>query len=293
MPYLCGGTFYILLLQSLKKDRRIRVNDLDGCGAKDRAINDVTCLKGLVRVFYDFNENFSDSTFTAHKDDFKFCRKNSTDWLRFENSHLVGDFNDKVMNNFPAAMADMDIYIDTYLDDGNLGENLVRALLETLYLDKSIKGDQLFYMQPNGVGTTKDSILQMPKIDARPFLLAVWHFIIVKRGSLNTEGQPTVAEWLKNTGKQAPYKYVGTMGENFAKNIEISFEKKEYVSEESENQSVAEADDDRNEDAETVYEEEKEDQGQQASNQILNAGVVVNQHAEKIVNIGHVDHLEI
>ena len=104
IPFLCGGTFYILLLQALKKDRRIRLNDLDGYKAKEKAINDVTCLKGLVRTFYDFNEHFSDSTFTAHKNQYKLCEKNSTDWLRFETQYLVDAYDKKVRGNYALAL---------------------------------------------------------------------------------------------------------------------------------------------------------------------------------------------
>lgn len=292
VPFLCGGTFYILLLQSLKKDRRIRINDLDGYGAKEKAINDVTCLKGLVRTFYAFNEHFSDSTFTAHKDQYKFCRKNSTDWLKFETPALINAFNAKVKDNYAEALTAMNTFIDGYLDQCDLGEHLVRALLEVMDLDKTIGEDTLFYIQAGGRTVSKTDLLALPKINARQFLLAVWHFIVTERGSENVKGSDTVEAWLQHTGKQAAYKYAGTMGDEYALDKEITFEAVDVESVEDAADFVEEAEKVEG----TVESEEdtgKQDQGEKTVNEILNTQAVFNQRAEKIVNIGHVDHLEI
>ena len=188
IPFLCGGTFYILLLQALKKDRRIRLNELDGYKAKEKAINDVTCLKGLVRTFYDFNEHFSDSTFTAHKHQYKLCEKNSTDWLQFENQYLVDAYDKKIRGNYALALEEMDSFIDAFIDDGDLGKKLVRALLEVIDLDRTIEDDAEFVVQAGGRVIDKKGLLKLSNIGARPFLLSVWHFIITKRGSENTLG---------------------------------------------------------------------------------------------------------
>ena len=289
VPYLCGGTFYILLLQSLKKDRRIRINDLDGVGAKDKSINDVTCLKGLVRTFYSFNEHYSASTFTAHKDKFKFCKTNSTDWLQFEKKTLVDAFDKKVRMDYASALAAMNTFIDTYLDDGELGQKLVRALLEVIDLDKGIKNQDPFYIQAGERTVCKTELLQLPQIDARPFLLAVWHYIIVNRGSDNVKGEATANAWLVNSGKQAPYKYVGTVGDNYAQGVEISFDNRDADPVETAADNTTEEEDPA---VENDYEKEDKYE-EQTVHQSLTAGVVFNQHAEKIVNIGHVDHLEI
>lgn len=293
VPYLCGGTFYILLLQALKKDRRIRINDLDGFGAKEKAINDVTCLKGLVRTFYSFNENYSESTFTAHKDHYKFCRKNSTDWLQFEDGKNVEAFDDLVKKDYASALAAMNTFIDAYIDDGDFGKKLVRALLEVIDSDKSIEDQDIFYIQAGQKTISKAEMLQLRHIDARPFLLAVWHFIIVNRGSKNTGGAATANAWLISPGKQAPRKYVGTVGDNYAQGVGISFDRWEAdpvddAPGSTEEEQVSEEEPT----VETAFEEENKNE-EQTVHQTLTAGVVVNQHAEKIVNIGHVDHLEI
>lgn len=287
IPYLCGGTFLILLLQSLKKDRRIRINDLDGAAAKDKSINDVTVLKGLVRTFYAFNEHLSDSTFTAHKNDYKLCQKNSTDWLRFENERLVCTYDSKVLEHFSEAMTEMDKFIDIYLDTGDGGKDLIRALLELIYLDESISDDDEFICGPNAQGISKRKLIEQRKHNARPFLLGVWHYIIKYRGTKNTYGADTVGMWLTHDASQAPYKYVGKLGEQFALDKEISFDKIDYsdVSDE-EPEVVFEDDADTEEASKKTYEE-------RTVNQILNTPAIINQHAEKIVNIGYVDHLEI
>lgn len=296
IPFLCGGTFYILLLQALKKDRRIRLNDLDGYKAKEKAINDVTCLKGLVRTFYDFNEHFSDSTFTAHKHQYKLCEKNSTDWLQFENQYLVDAYDKKIRGNYALALEEMDSFIDAFIDDGDLGKKLVRALLEVIDLDRTIDDDAEFVVQAGGRVIDKKGLLKLSNIGARPFLLSVWHFIITKRGSENTLGTETVGQWLYHETSQAPYKYVGTVGERYALDKEISFERvvADSVDESGTPESTEYTDSDNKaeEDRDDEYCEQRE-AGGQGTNQILNAQTVFNQRAEKIVNIEHVEHLQI
>lgn len=296
IPFLCGGTFYILLLQALKKDRRIRLNDLDGYKAKEKAINDVTCLKGLVRTFYDFNEHFSDSTFTAHKHQYKLCEKNSTDWLQFENQYLVDAYDKKIRGNYALALEEMDSFIDAFIDDGDLGKKLVRALLEVIDLDRTIDDDAEFVVQAGGRVIDKKGLLKLSNIGARPFLLSVWHFIITKRGSENTLGTETVGQWLYHETSQAPYKYVGTVGERYALDKEISFKKAvtDSVDESGTPESTEYTDSDNKaeEDRDDEYCEQRE-AGGQGTNQILNAQTVFNQRAEKIVNIEHVEHLQI
>lgn len=291
VPFLCGGTFYILLLQALKKDRRIRVNDLDGHKAKEKSINDVTCLKGLVRTFYDFNEYLSDSTFNAHKNQYKMCEKNSTEWLRFETQYLIDAYDEKVRSDYASALADMDGFIDTFIDDGDLGKKLVRALLEVIDKDQTIEDETEFIIWEDGKTIDKKNLLALPRIEARIFILSVWHFIVTSRGTLNTNGTRTVGEWLHHDTSQAPYKYIGTVGNNYATDKDISYEK--IIVERAEEAEVSDNTDfmdteDKNED--------NADQGKsagQATNQVLNAQTVFNQRAEKIVNIEHVDHLEI
>ena len=291
VPFLCGGTFYILLLQGLKKDRRIRMNALDGANAKDKSINDVTCLKGLMRTFYAFNEYYSDSMFTAHKDSYKFCRKNSTDWLQFETQALIDAFDEKVKNQYWDVLAEMDLFIDTYIDDGELGRKLVRAVLEVIKLDNGIEEETRFYM-PNGLTVSKTELLNNETIYARPFLLSVWHYIIKNRGSKNTCGAETVKAWLESPGKQAAYKYVGHVGETYALEKKILFDR---IFRES-----AESNLDEKPDINVVVEDETGPDCEKCAegdgktvNQILNTPVIINQHAEKIVNIEHVEHLKI
>ena len=296
IPFLCGGTFYILLLQALKKDRRIRLNDLDGYKAKEKAINDVTCLKGLVRTFNDFNEQFPASTFNAHKHQYKLCEKNSTDWLQFENQYLVDAYDKKIRGNYALALEEMDSFIDAFIDDGDLGKKLVRALLEVIDLDRTIDDDAEFVVQAGGRVIDKKGLLKLSNIGARPFLLSVWHFIITKRGSENTLGTETVGQWLYHETSQAPYKYVGTVGERYALDKEISFERvvADSVDESGTPESTEYTDSDNKaeEDRDDEYCEQRE-AGGQGTNQILNAQTVFNQRAEKIVNIEHVEHLQI
>lgn len=220
VPYLCGGTFFILILQALKKNRRIRINDLDGKKAKEDAINEVSCLKGLMKTFYDFNENYSGSTFSKHKNQFKLCETNSTEWLQLESQSLIDNFDEKVRSNYPLALAAMNTFVEDFIDEGELGKKLIRALLEVIHLDDTILPNAEFFCLYDGSTQTKAQLEKIDKIDIQPFLLGIWHYIITNRVK-NTDGAKTVASWLKHDAPQAPYKYVGTMGERYALNVDI------------------------------------------------------------------------
>ena len=224
------------------------------------------------------------------------CEKNSTDWLRFETQYLVDAYDKKVRGNYALALEEMDSFIDAFIDDGDLGKKLVRALLEVIDLDRTIEDDAEFVVQAGGRVIDKKGLLKLSNIGARPFLLSVWHFIITKRGSENTLGAETVGQWLHHKTSQAPYKYVGTVGERYALDKEISFKKvvTNSVDESGTPESTEYTDSDNKaeEDRDDEYCKQRE-AGGQGTNQILNAQTVFNQRAEKIVNIEHVEHLQI
>lgn len=190
----------------------------------------------------------------------------------------------------------MDSFIDAFIDDGDLGRKLVRALLEVIDLDKTIDDDAEFVVQAGGRVIDKKSLLKLPDIGARPFLLSIWHFIITKRGSENILGAGTVGQWLHHETSHAPYKYVGTVGERYALDKRISFEKivtdSADESGEPENIEYTNSDNKAEEDLSDECYKQRE-AGEQGTNQILNAQTVFNQRAEKIVNIEHVKHLQI
>ena len=52
--------------------------------------------------------------------------------------------NKKVRDNYALALEEMDSFIDAFIDDGDLGKKLVRALLEVIDLDRTIDDDAEF-----------------------------------------------------------------------------------------------------------------------------------------------------
>ncbi|MCF0186971.1 MAG: hypothetical protein HUJ98_10850 [Bacteroidaceae bacterium] len=125
--------------------------------------------------------------------------------MKFETSSLIEGFDVKVRQNYSEAMAAMDAFIDAFLDDGDLGEHLIRALLEVISQDKSIKNEDRFVIDCSNREVDKKTLLEMKQINARQFILGVWHFIILKRGDKNKLGQETVGVWLTHKTSQAPY----------------------------------------------------------------------------------------
>lgn len=289
VPYLCGGTFYILVLQALKKGRKERYNDLDGYRAKVQSPNEINVLKGLVRIYYDEDNFYSDNTFSGNRTEYKMCRMNSSGWLAFENQSLIDEFDKKVKGSYEQAMSDMDAFLDTYIDKGKRGEKLVRALLEVLNEDRTIPVGQTFFL--GGREISKKRLLEKKSIDAGQFLLAIWHFIIVNRGKKNIDGSATVEQWLqkkKDGETHDKYTYAGHVGEKYALDVKIDFNKDDCFSDADETVDTDEESENNAEDG------QPQDAGSsQTVNNILNTNTVFVQKADQIFNIGHIDHLEI
>lgn len=130
--------------------------------------------------------------------------------------------------------------------------------------DYTIESDTPFYIFENGAFVTKEKLIEMESFVIEPFLLGIWHFIIMRRSDCNERGAATYQQWYPNRGK-----YAGTVSDCITQEIFV--------------ESIPKAAEDN------IF----EDKNQKATTQYINHATIVNQYGEKNVHIDHVDTLNL
>lgn len=228
IPVLCGGTFFTLLLQAKKQS----VAAAERIRGESNAFTEPKVLLGLIKVINpDYKEPTRGDTFGTITSQFKCCKKlKFSGYLPFTDDAIIKDFDNRIQNNYHELLKTMREFTDCFIDTSTIGRKdvqLVKALLELIKLDKSIKAEDKFYTLQNGCPETKAELVKgLPNlcelcIYLPALILGIWHFIVVNRED-NTIGQATYNSWhnvpLNKRGKR---KYIGTIGSNVKCTIEL------------------------------------------------------------------------
>lgn len=219
-PRLCGGIFLVLLLQ-VRKQRtkaRKRLNgDCDG-------LSDKEVLKKLIRVAQPEYKEPAKSSFPQNTSDYKSCTISSGTYLPFNDRIFISAFDTQVKSSYETALCHMAKFIDSFLDIENTNKNewLIKALLELIAADKSIDALDLFYISTTGQPVSKTELYNLSSVQFQPFLLGVWHYIVVNRND-NKIGRHTYEQWHeapKQTGQK--WCFISNIGENITRPIKIT-----------------------------------------------------------------------
>lgn len=153
--------------------------------------------------------------------------------------------------------------------------NLVRALVDLIQQDQTIKATDEFYIEPNGEKKKKAALGDLKKVCLPSFLLGIWHYIVVNRKD-NSAGQTTYDAWCPSNGR-AQRKYTAHMGEGILDGLTTY-----YVDTAEKPESDAEP-------VETVI---IEDAPEQSVQQIVNNPLVFNfnQYGKNGTQIGHIEN---
>ncbi|SJZ94292.1 hypothetical protein SAMN02745116_01908 [Pilibacter termitis] len=192
IPKLCGGTFLTLLLQAVKPHNRSHVTIK---GEKVRLSN-TNVLRALIQVFDPTSYLPDDKSFNTMTSKYKNCNKIGDANFRYDDSTVISAFNQEVLENYNSPLVRMTEFAETYLNIETPAKYawLVRAILELLSEDTTITDDAFFYIGDNRSASTKKQLISTSDISLEPFLLGVWHFIIMNRPD-NIVGKSTVARW--------------------------------------------------------------------------------------------------
>jgi len=214
---LCGGTFLTLLLHARKQRTAARKN---AAGEKD-GLSDSELFEGLIRVAFPYYISPAGRSIKTYTSSYKSCKLSSNEYLPFNHTELTANFDRIIKENYNIALKRMCEFTSKFIDVKNMGNWLVRAVMETIHYDSSIK-DGLFYADNEGQPLDKKHLLMTREISLQPFLLGVWHFILMHRPN-NTIGADTYEIWHSPAPtSRARRKFISNIGKDWNKEIKVN-----------------------------------------------------------------------
>lgn len=275
-PRLCGGTFFTLVLQALRQRMRAR----EHYKGESDGLSDPEVLMGLIKVINPDYQEMDRKALKTKANDYKSCKTSGGAYIPFGDTQEIRSFDERVRNNYRAALNDMIGFVNDFLDLGEtVGKavQLARALIDLIQQDESIALSEEFFIGPEGQKTKKAALGGLDEVCLPAFLLGVWHYAVVNRKD-NTVGQDTYDTWCPSAGG-APRVYSAHMGEGILDGLSVY-----YVDTEDTPQVEAEYAD--------RIEAEVVDPIPQTMQQTVNNPFVFNftQNGNNNTQIGHVEH---
>lgn len=283
VPYLCGGTFFVLLTEAkgTTKTQRQRLQEAD-------TINNTNMLEALIKMFKpSFSQPSYGTTFKGDTSDYRACKKSYSSYLPFNEDVVIEAFDNRVKNEYASLLEKMESFVFTYLDydDEAKMDRLTKALLEII--KESVGDDTKLYAFESGKPVPKQELLTETEYNLPALLLGIWHYIITERKD-NEKGRDTYEAWhIPPRETNSKWKFKSTIGKFYSRRIsyrlEVLDEKKGSTTDTEsaiEPEEIEERNDDDNPESENSVKTE---------NTMINNGRVIQQHANKIYNIEHID----
>lgn len=215
-PRLCGGTFFTLVLQALRQRMKAREHysgDSDG-------LSDPEVLVGLVKVINPAYTDPGKENLKGTANNYKACKTSNSAYLPFSDDQVISAFDAEVKTNYQSVLNRMIGFVNDFLDLSETvhkDANLVRALVDLIQQDQTIKAGDEFYIGPKGEKKKKAALGDLKEVCLPSFLLGVWHYVVVNRRD-NAVGRKTYDEWCPSNDR-APRKYTAHMGEGILDNL--------------------------------------------------------------------------
>lgn len=285
VPYLCGGTFFVLVTEAKgrTKTQRQRLQGAD-------IINNKNMLEALINVYKpSFSQPNHRGTFDVETTNYRACNVSYSFNLPFNDDVLIAAFDNRVKTEYAALLEKMKTFIYTFLDyeDEARMTWLTKALIQTIDDDNSIPGDTRLYAFESGEPVTKENLLKETEYNLPALLLGIWHFIITERED-NEKGKETFESWCTPSGeKNSQKKLRSSIGKFYSRRISYRFEaldEKKGSTTDTESAIEPEVIEERNADDNPESEDSVK-----TENTMVNNGRVIQQHANKIYNIEHID----
>lgn len=250
---LCGGTFFTLLLRARKQRMGVREHYK---GMSD-GMADPMLLMDLVEIAkpdYQFPNYSMMGTVKSATSRYKSCQANGGTYLPVSDDAVIASFDERVKNEYSRCLAAMNSYVDDYIDvrgKTKKDEYLVKALVEVIDADDQIDDGQVFYVCEDGSTMTKEEILSTVELCLQPFLLGIWHYIVVNVPD-NRVGADTYNRWCPSRGG-AERVYIAKLGETSSRSIALTYSSAAEIVTEADEEPVIEAEvvDAENDTAET------------------------------------------
>lgn len=217
---LCGGTFFTLLLQARKQRMGVREHYK---GMSD-GMADPMLLVGLAEITipnYQIPTASMMPTIKSTASRYKSCQSGGGTYFPFVDTAIVASFDQRIKTQYTTGLSAMNEYVADFIDvqsGTKKDEYLVKALVEVIDADSTIPDTQLFYICEDGAAMTKADICKATSLCLQPFLLGVWHYIVIKVQD-NKVGKDTYDAWCPAPARN----YAAALGENSSRELTLSY----------------------------------------------------------------------
>lgn len=291
VPRLTGGILFGLILEAKKSRTRVRSNKLN-CVEIDKSdgLNEDDMMLSFIENFT--GESISKPKGTSFKknvSDYKKCVISATTYLTFDDQTFIDSFETSVKQNKKDTLESMSAFISNKISEQKL-EWFASAIIETICNDETIDISERFKVSANNT-VSKSELLSITTVEIEPFLLDVMRYIFVNKID-NTLGKATFEEWYSQDGENRPWKFSNSELGKSLPNLEIT--RYNLSVEELNEQTAGIVEQEHVEESDTESEEENKfnTEGEESmKQQVLNNPKIINQYADKIYNIEHVENL--
>lgn len=216
---LCGGTFFVLLLEARASRRSSRIRE----GRPSDGKSNSEILKRLLYlVNTDIEISEQGNSFKTFTSDYKNCRTSDAQYINLTDEYLVNEFDTNIKTNYYEYLEFFDGLFRNALNWESKGPWLVAALIDLIENDDTIPSNALFYVRPYGHTVAKSELRNIECICIKSFILGVWHYIVANIKD-NTVGVETLDYFFNATsGTRIERKFSSNIGRDTISKINTS-----------------------------------------------------------------------
>lgn len=278
-PYLCGGTFLTQILRA----RKGLTTSTEHTNGQKESLSEQETFRRLISIYQlsDFYGGTSLKTYTSR---YKSCTDSLVAYGQFSDNDLHRAFDEDIKSGHSTALRMMAEFVHEFIEP-TLWLQLVRCLLGMIKADADIQDDTEFFIAADATAVKAKDICELDHFYIEPFLLGVWHYIIMNRADDNEKGVDTYKEWYPSKGN-----YRGTIGNGIIHKISVE---SLPMTPRQDTENTATDDAPQAEFIDSGDESAKLQSEPKTYTQYIENATIVNQTGEKNIHIDHLDTLNL
>ena len=182
--FLCGGTLTTLLLRARKTQGENKPKEM---------FSEPETFAALVEAIAGFKWSPEMRTLQGMTSNYRNCSA-SVSSIPLEDASIAAQYDTAVQYDFSTINKRMEDFVTDHLDPFR-ASIFVKSVIELIRDDSSIPLGQFFFMNGSDRPTTKHQLEVQCEVAIAPFLVGIWHFILMNRRGKNALGLSTLNKW--------------------------------------------------------------------------------------------------
>lgn len=216
--YLCGGTLITLLLRARKTQ---------GDNKPKEKFSEPETFAALVEAITGYKWSPELKTLQSMTSNYRNC-SSSVSSIPLEDASVAAQYDVAVQYDFSTVNKRMEAFVTNHLDQFR-ATIFVKSVIELIRDDSSIPLGQFFFMNGSDRPTTKHQLEVQCEVAIAPFLVGIWHFILVNRRGNNALGLSTLDKWAPKVKSRPRDLSQYPFGASLLHNITVEFPKPEIM----------------------------------------------------------------